>query len=312
MIKNHGKLIAAIEAVPLTLLVSLGLLWWAGWPGIASGDGGDPPLYSVSVSSSEQLEAVFEAREYFWPSDEEVPPITVQSLPADLESIDPELRKSLFFRAMLPVILAENTRIEAQRRQLMMALDNNMPEGRRLVLISQLAEEYGVEGDPLAPETWQALRQRVNSVPVALALAQAAKESGWGTSRFAREGNNFFGEWTWDSSIGIAPEDRPEDASHYVRAFQSPRQSVRSYMRNLNSHDAYQRFRILREQAHRRGGAMSPIAMTAGLNRYSERGYDYVEEIRNLIVANRLVELTAEVALIEPPARPGRRELALR
>lgn len=312
MNKDQGIFMAAVEALPLTLLLSIGFLWWAGWPGIASGDGGTPPLYSVSVSSSEELEAVFEAREYFWPSEEEVPPITVQSLPADLETIEPELRKSLFFRSMLPVILAENTRIEAQRRQLMMALDGTMPEGRRLVLIGELAEEYGVDGDPLAPETWQALRQRVNTIPVALALAQSAKESGWGTSRFAREGNNFFGQWTWNSDIGITPEDRPEDASHYVRAFKSPRDSVRGYMRNLNSHDAYERFRILREQAHRRGVVMSPMAMAAGLNQYSERGYDYVQDIRDLIIANRLVEITADVALIEAPVRPGRRELALR
>lgn len=312
MSKDSGKLIAAIEAIPLTLLLSIGFLWWTGWPGIATGDGGDPPLYSISVSSSAELEAEFEERDYFWPSEDNVPPVAAYPMPADFGSIDPDLRKSLFFRAMLPVVLAENERIEAQRRQLMMALDNNLPAGRRLVLLTELAEEYDVEGDPLAPETWQELRQRVDTVPVALALAQAAKESGWGTSRFAREGNNFFGQWTWDASIGIAPEDRPEGATHYVRAFKSPRDSVRSYMRNLNSHDAYERFRILREQYHQQGTAMSPVAMTAGLNRYSERGYDYVEEIRNLITANRLVEITAGVALIEPPARPGRGELALR
>lgn len=309
---NNGKFIAAIEALPLTLLFTVGLLWWAGWPGVASGDGGDPPLHTVGAPSSEQLDALFEARDYFWPSDVGVPPITVQALPEDLESADPELRKSLFFRAMLPVVLAENERIQAQRHQLMLALDGGVPEARRRVLVSELAEEYGVEGDPLAPETWQALQRRVNTVPVPLALAQAAKESGWGTSRFSREGNNFFGEWTWNSAIGIEPEDRPANATHYVRAFATPRESVRSYMLNLNSHQAYERFRILREQAYRRGQAMSPSAMVAGLSHYSERGYDYVQDIHNLIASNRLVEVTSAVSLTEGPTRRDRRELALR
>lgn len=312
MNQNNGKLTAAVEALPLTLLLSVGLLWWAGWPGIASGDGGNPPLYSVGASSTEQLEAAFEAREYFWPVDVNVPAITVLAMPSDLDAADPDLRKSLFFRAMLPVVLAENARIEAQRQQLLMALDNSLPEARRRILIGELAEEYGVEGDPLEPATWQTLQRRVNAVPVALALAQAAKESGWGTSRFALEGNNFFGEWTWNSAMGIEPEDRPEGATHYVRKFDSPRESVRSYMRNLNTHQAYERFRILREQAHRRGETMSPVAMAAGLNRYSERGYDYVRDVRALIESNQLIEATAEVALMAPPSYRDRRELALR
>lgn len=312
MKQNNGNLLAIVEALPLTLLLSVGLLWWAGWPGTASGDGGNPPLFSVGASSTEQLEAAFEAREYFWPADENVPAITVHAMPIDLDVADPDLRKSLFFRAMLPVVLAENARIEAQRQQLLMTLDNGLPEARRRVLISELAEEYGVEGDPLEPATWQALQRRVNTVPVALALAQAAKESGWGTSRFAREGNNFFGEWTWNPEIGIEPEDRPAGATHYVRKFESPRESVRSYMRNLNTHEAYERFRVLREQAYRRGETMSPTAMAAGLNRYSERGYDYVRDVRALIESNRLVEATAKLALTAPPRYRDRRELALR
>ncbi len=277
-------------------------MWWLGFPGIANSDGQIPPLEPVRVTSADQLEGVFSQAGYFWPATR-VPPLTVERFPDDLSETPADARKSLFFRTLLPLVLAENQRIADQRHRLHQALGDSLPEQRRINIITDLAAEYGVDGDPLAPETWQALALRVNTVPVPLALAQAAKESGWGTSRFAREGNNLFGEWTWEPSAGIKPKDRPEGATHYVQAFDSLRASVRSYLNNLNTHFAYERFRTLRHRARGAGREMTPREMTAGLNRYSERGWAYVEEVREMIVSNQLHQIVDGATLERPTSR---------
>jgi len=300
--RRSHPLSALIDAIPLTALIAILALWWLGWPGIANSDGETPPLVPVKASSAAQLERTFERADYGWPT-QQVPPLTLQAFPADLSSVDADLRKSLFFRSVLPIVLAENERIRDQRQQLFQALGEGLPAQRRINIISDLAEEYGVEGEPLEPATWQALKKRVNTVPVALALAQAAKESGWGTSRFALEGNNLFGEWTWKARLGLVPEDRAEGASHYVRVFDNLRHSVRSYLNNLNSHDAYGQFRTLRAQAGDSGQAMSPELMTAGLENYSERGWAYVEDIRLMIQSERLTEVAAGAELTLDPSQ---------
>jgi len=293
---------ALLDALPLSALILVIALSWLGFPGIANSDGEIPPLERVHVTSAEQLESVFTQAGYFWPASA-VPPLTVQRFPDDLAETPADTKKSLFFRALLPLVLAENERIAGQRHQLHLALGENLPEQRRANIIRRLAAEYDVEGEPLAPETWQALARRVNTVPVSLALAQAAKESGWGTSRFVREGNNLFGEWTWTASAGIKPEDRPEGATHYVQAFDTLRDSVRSYLNNLNTHDAYERFRTLRHRARGAGREMTPMEMTAGLVNYSERRWAYVEEVREMIVSNQLHQVVDGAALAREPSR---------
>ncbi len=293
---------ALLDALPLTAIVLVVAIWWLSFPGIANSDGEVPPLERVEVASAEQLEAVFAQAGYFWPADA-VPPLTVQRFPDDLSETAADTRKSLFFRTLLPLVLAENERIADQRHRLHLALGENLPEQRRANIIRELAAEYKVEGDPLAAETWQELARRVNTVPVSLALAQAAKESGWGTSRFAREGNNLFGEWTWTASAGLKPEDRPEGATHYVQVFDTLRDSVRSYLNNLNTHAAYERFRFLRHRARGAGREMTPMEMTAGLVNYSERRWAYVEEVREMIVSNQLHQVIDGAELAREPAR---------
>jgi len=291
-----------IDAIPLTGL-ALGLaLWWLGWPGIANSDGEIPPLEPVQAQSVEQLEAVFSQAGYFWPA-RQVPPLTLKAFPDDMGEAPSEQRKALFFRALMPLVLAENERIRRQRHQLHQALSETLPEQRRKNILNRLAQRYRVDGPPLAAETWQALERRIDTVPAALALAQAAKESGWGTSRFAREANNLFGEWTWDASQGLKPLDRPEDADHYVQVFDNLRDSVRSYLQNLNSHPAYERFRRIRAQARSEARAMTPAEMTAGLENYSQRGMAYVEEVREMIRANRLHRLATNTTLARKSER---------
>jgi cytochrome c oxidase subunit 2 len=127
----------------------------------------------------------------------------------------------------------------------------------------------------------------VDAVPAALVLAQAANESGWGTSRFAQEANNLFGMWTWDKDAGLLPERRAANARHFVRVFNNLRGAVDNYLHTINTGPAYRELRMLREQQRLRGEPLSAWKLAAGLSRYSERGEEYVAEIRSIIRFNR-------------------------
>ena len=305
---DHPARSALLDALPLSLLVGLLALWWLGWPGLANSDGEHPPLKPVSVETSEDLDSLFMELDYAWPADR-VPAIAVRGFPADLADIQPEDRKRLFFKALLPMVLAENARIAEQQAQLMQALGQDLTEQRRRNIINQLAAAYAVEGGPRDPNTIAELQRRIQPVPVELVLAQAAQESGWGTSRFAQEGHNLFGQWTWSAETGLQPAQRDEGARHFVRVFDSPRDSVRAYLHNLNTHRAYAHFRTLRARAVQNNRPMSPSTMTAGLRQYSERGWDYVREVRGLIESEALQRAVARAEL-QPLREPRRSDLA--
>ncbi|AUB79110.1 peptidoglycan hydrolase [Gammaproteobacteria bacterium 2W06] len=297
---------ALIDALPLTAALFGVALAWLSWPDVANSDGEVPPLQPIETRTAVALERAFTGYGYGWPA-QQVPPVSVQAFPPDLAETVTDTKKSLFFRTLLPLVLAENARIEAQREDLARAAQSGLPDERRREILGRLADEYGVEGDPLADATAAALKSRVNTVPPALALAQAAKESGWGTSRFARQGNNLFGEWTWDASQGMTPRDAAADADHFVRRFTNLRASVRSYLNNLNTHDAYARFRSLRARARAAGRAMTPTEMTGGLEKYSQRGWDYVREVRAMITTNQLSQRVANVRLTPLAERVAQR-----
>ena len=135
------------------------------------------------------------------------------------------------------------------------------------------------------------LLRRVDVIPVSLAIAQAAEESGWGTSRFAQTGNALFGQWTVASDIGIVPEDREDGMTHKIKAFDNLAQSVAAYMRNLNTHRAYREFRQKRQGQRQWGEALDGHALASTLLRYSQRGDKYVKSIRTIMNANGLREL---------------------
>ncbi|MBT8145319.1 MAG: glucosaminidase domain-containing protein, partial [Gammaproteobacteria bacterium] len=132
--------------------------------------------------------------------------------------------------------------------------------------------------------------KRVDKIPAPLALAQAANESAWGTSRFALEGNNVFGQWCFDEGCGIVPKRRRADASHEVRAFASLDAAVQAYFLNLNTHDRYKNFRDMRFQMRNQRGDLDPLVLAYGLVGYSERGDEYVDEIQTIIQQNDLVD----------------------
>lgn len=205
-------------------------------------------------------------------------------------------RKEAFFEYLVPLVEAENQRVLKQRERLLGITERIRSRGRLGWLdrrwLRGLAEEYEVSWHPDLSEnermeSIEMLERRVDVIPVALALVQAATESGWGQSRFATEGNNLFGHWCFEPGCGLVPARRDEEAAHEVAAFNSVSESVSRYLHNLNTHEAYAPLRAIRAQLRRQNKKPTAMALADGLVRYSERREDYVEEIKGVIDVNR-------------------------
>lgn len=222
---------------------------------------------------------------------EEVPRLFLASMPADLLKVrEIRLKKRIFFKSVLPLILQVNEEILVDRRRLwtlraQMKLGQRIKAADRLWLIV-MAERYKVKQGNM-----DEILHRVDVIAPSLALAQAAAESGWGTSRFAREGNAIFGEWTFSRTNALTPRARDEGKTHAIRAFPSLLDSVRSYAFNLNTHRAYRKLRVSRSAMRRNGEPIEGMVLASGLLSYSERGAEYVEIIRSIIDANNLHRL---------------------
>lgn len=198
-------------------------------------------------------------------------------------------RKEAFFNTLLPLVLYENQRIQWQRDQLQQA-KTLLDAGQELVasdqaLVSKIAGYYGLDW-PLTDREWITLMRRADQVPVDLVLMQAANESAWGTSRFAQQGNNLFGQWCFSAGCGLVPEQRVAGMNHEVRRFDTVLQSVQAYMRNINTHRAYRDLRGIREQLRAEGAEVSGIDLAPGLISYSERRQAYVDELIAMIRNN--------------------------
>lgn len=218
----------------------------------------------------------------------EVPRLFVASLPVDLTSMRSLAeRKTVFIRAMLPLILQVNEGIRAERRRVaglrILAAAGVPPGSGDAAWLAEVSDGFGADAGDFAE-----LLRRMDTIPPSLALAQAAVESGWGTSRFAREGNALFGQRTYRGAGGIVPLDRGDGETHRVRSFSRLIDGVRAYMHNLNTHAAYAGFRAEREQARVRGAGLDSDELAGTLSRYSERGDAYVESVRAIIRANGL------------------------
>ncbi|MAZ04037.1 MAG: hypothetical protein CMN56_12975 [Sneathiella sp.] len=228
-----------------------------------------------------------------------VPRFYVDQIPADiLDLSDVEKRKKTFIKLVLPQVLSVNEGIEVQRERLTGLLEKkaigaSLKENDRKWL-QQLALRYREE--TIDPE---ALMEKVDKIPVSIALAQAVEESGWGTSRFAREGNALFGQRVWSTGGGIVPEDRSEDETHEVRAFKSIAESIRSYAHNLNVHPAYEDFREARAWSRTESNTeTSGLQLIDTLHGYSEKGQEYVDNLRTLIQTNNFQDF--EDAILMP------------
>lgn len=197
-------------------------------------------------------------------------------------------RKAAFFSFLYPRIALANSRILIERDYLeALSRKEELSKPERTWLIRQ-AERLRVDEKPASPAMFKQLHKRLDVIAPSLVLAQAANESAWGTSRFATKGNNLFGQWCFSKGCGLVPKARVEGASHEVARFSSPYRSIRAYVQNLNSHPAYQGLRDVRLAARNNDKLASGSALAAGLISYSERGEDYVQEIRSMIRYNNL------------------------
>jgi Uncharacterized FlgJ-related protein len=201
-------------------------------------------------------------------------------------------KKQAFFGFLAPIVQAENASIE-QERERVVRIQQHLLAGNKLSSeqskqLTAIAERYNVDVDSNDYEaTFGVLLRRVDVVPEALVLVQAANESGWGTSRFATEALNFFGQWCFTKGCGLVPDARADDMSHEVRKFSSVNASVRSYLRNINTHPAYFELRRLRAEKRAAGADVRALDLTPGLLSYSERGEEYIYELNSMIRVNR-------------------------
>ncbi|MDX8387736.1 MAG: glucosaminidase domain-containing protein [Ghiorsea sp.] len=210
----------------------------------------------------------------------------VSSIPDLRNEKDVKTKKRKFFNALRPMVIEENKRVAAQRNFLLGAQKNtslSAPEDKK---VDVLLKSYRLKRGENNVVPWAALMKRVDTVPLELVLSQAANESAWGTSRFARKANNLFGQWCFTKGCGLVPARRNAGTTHEVAAFKSPQLSVRSYLRNLNTGRVYADLRTIRAQKRAAGQTATASELAGGLSKYSERGQAYVKEIRSMIRYN--------------------------
>lgn len=250
------------------------------------------PIAVISLFIALILAFVIGANLSLEPAIDRVPP------PPDFSEFSAgEARKQAFYDYFVPLIEAENRRILADRERLEALIDKGFASASEQNWLARLAATYEFEAEMDEPENWLRLLRRVDGIPPSLALAQAANESAWGTSRFAVDGNNYFGQWCFVEGCGLVPASRPEGARHEVAAFTSAAHSVRRYMNNINTHFAYEELRTLRAQLREQGKAITGLALSPTLIRYSERGIEYIEELQTMIRFNRLQQFDEQSSL---------------
>jgi Bax protein len=218
-----------------------------------------------------------------------------QSIPDFAAIQDVAEKKASFFEFLSPYIDSVNQQILAQRQRLI-TFREKINNGSTLTrnemnYLSGLRVEYELENEVLnTANLVNRLLRRVDIIPSSLALAQAANESAWGTSRFAVEGNNFYGQWCYTEGCGIVPARRIAGANHEVKSFDSVFESVKAYIMNLNTFPNYQKLRDIRQQVRQGGRSIDGISLSEGLNTYSSRGDDYIFELQSMIYSNNLLE----------------------
>ena len=304
-------------AWPGILAVTIVTFWLVLWEGLVPSPaslGGDQhhatlvkPRDIVSIPSVAKLRQVFQRIDYDLESvrngDQMVPPLYIASVPNGMGRVpDPAERKQLFLRMMLPLVLKVNEEVRKERDNLL-RIKQLQEKGAKLtdadrIYLRDMAGLYDVRKPRV-----DLLLPHVDILPVSIALAQSAIESGWGASRFLREGNAPFGQWTTASFKGIVPLQRESGKTHKIRAFKNLYDSVRSYIFNLNTHRAYRGFRAVRETMRLSGNHLDSLVLIKSLRAYSEKGDAYVEMLRSVIVVNDLLPLDS--------ARLGKRILSV-
>ena len=245
------------------------------------------PKDSVRLSAA-TIEELFKSTDYNLEDvrkNKLVKPISLTILPAEITKIEnSKKRKDLFIQIILPLVIAENNNIKSDRKKLFSILNKSKNTKAEQGWINSKFKQYGVINKDLST-----LKVRMDEVPVSMAIAQAAKETGWGTSRFAQEGNALFGQWTW-SGEGIKPSEADDDSTHKVMKFNVLQASVKAYQRNLNTHSTYKDFRSARAELRDNDEKLDSIILSEYLDKYAETGKEYVKILQQIIRQNNLID----------------------
>jgi Bax protein len=212
-----------------------------------------------------------------------VKPISLTLLPEEIKQIEnTKKRKNLFIQIILPLVIKENNKIKLDRNKLFSILNKSKNSMTEKNWLNSKFKQYGIVNKDLST-----LKIRMDEIPVSMAIAQAAKETGWGTSRFAQEGNALFGQWTW-SGEGIKPAAADNDSTHKVMKFKILQASVKAYQRNLNTHSTYKDFRSARAELRDDDKKLDSMILSEYLDEYAETGKVYVKILQKIIKQNNL------------------------
>lgn len=215
--------------------------------------------------------------------------IQAKGLPSEYYVIkDIKKSKKYFFEYLYTLIKNENLNILQERNLVLtllnsniLTIDMNSPTFAKLL---EIKKKYRIK-KLFSKEEYLS---KIDFVPPSMALAQAAVESGWGKSRFIKEANNIFGHWTYNPKIGMMPEQRDEDATHFIRIFKNLQHSISAYMLNLNRNRAYKEFQVKREQEREKSNELNGLTLSQTMLNYSGIGHDYLGILRNVITKNKL------------------------
>ncbi len=199
-------------------------------------------------------------------------------------------KKQAFFDFLFPIIVDENLflmQIRLQLKELQQKSKLDSLNSEEIEWLAELQSDYLIETND-TEELIASLLKQIDIIPPSLVLAQAAIESGWGTSRFAKKANNLFGHWCFEQGCGLVPKFRDDDKAHEVAKFESVNESIRSYLKNLNSFHRYESFRKLRAQSTIKQTGKGVLKLLPGLEAYSEQGNLYIKKVSNLIKHNKL------------------------
>ena len=209
---------------------------------------------------------------------------------------DVKEKKKQFFNTLYPIIKEENKHV-LKLRQIIVLLES-VPEdeltSKQKVWLNKVATHYKISSEYGADNFFASLLERVDVIPPSLALTQAAIESGWGTSRFSKKGNNLFGQWCFSKGCGIVPSSRDSEKAHEVAKFASVNLAVRAYIKNLNTNVAYIELRKMRSKLRENEEDVTGLVLAKTLDRYSEEGEHYVTKISKFIDQNKLQRFTDE------------------
>ena len=221
-----------------------------------------------------------------------VKPVYLSKLPKDLKKIkSTNKRKDTFIKIVMPLILSENEKILEDRNKLFRILGKQSNTMGEKVWLKRRLKDYGIKGEDIAE-----LKLRMDIVPTSIAIAQAAKESGWGTSRFALEGNAMYGQWTWGGE-GIEPSKKDKEKEHKILKFPKLQSSVAAYMKNLNTHRGYSEFRDKRSKIREKKQEVNGLDLVDYLYNYAQTGSEYVKTLKIIIQQNNLNDFDTSILM---------------